>query len=76
MFKNSEDEIKFDRILCAYKSEFGESNLELRFPSHSKEGMNSSKYGLPMDLTFWRRNKYRIGVKDLSAVFIFTPEEQ
>lgn len=73
MFKNSDDEVEFRRVLEAYKEEFGVHELTLSFPQCVSDFVEDYCSGAAIH--FWKRNRYQIRVKDKSAKFFMTPKD-
>ena len=70
MFKNSDDEKLWEKVLLAYQQEFGASNLILSIPQAEENPQLD-----PMTIRHWQKNLYRITVKKCTANFELRPRE-
>lgn len=75
MFKNSEDERQFTRVLQAYQAEFGCDNLIVFVPDHVGSSVNPD-LARAVTVECWHWNVYAIRVRDSSAMYDLTPQEQ
>jgi len=73
MFKNSEDEKVFDRVLLMYIEEFGVENLVVFLPRHVSTTTKSAFIVDPMEVKYWKKNLYSIRVKTTTAGYDFPP---
>lgn len=75
MFKNSDDEQRFERALITFRQEFGAENLIIFLPRREANSINKDLIYEPMTITFWKKNLYAIRVRELTANFEMPPTE-
>ena len=76
MFKNSEDEAKFSKVLHTYCSEFNNDNVVVFLPRNTY-GLDHSYIPKSVEIKYWRENKYRIGTisNKYSAQYELVPSD-
>ena len=73
MFKNSQDERKFEKMLITYRQEFGQENLIVYMPQPFEP--NGDIVWEPTAIKKWKYNRYAIKVRDMSATFSLEPSD-
>lgn len=69
MFKNTNDEAVFDKVLDAYIEEFGAESVTIYVPKHVSDVVDVTKYGEPLTVRVWNKRKYGIRVREFNAVY-------
>lgn len=75
MFKNTDDEAVFNKILSTYAAEFGPQSLLIYLPRRVADVLDRQNLTPLMRVRFWKKNAYQIRVEGTTAAYTLTPDD-